>query len=716
MILFRLKTGNEHQAHPVRALRPIGAVTGILWLSFATSTGWTQEAASTGTTPPAKDALEPNLASPQAPASITELSLEELMDVKVTTVSRQESTVGQSAAAVFVITQEMIQRSGATVIPELFRMVPGMAVARLDNNKWAITARGFNNRTANKLLVQIDGRTVYNPIYSGVYWETVDYPLEDIERIEVIRGPGASVWGSNAVNGIINIITKSAHDTQGQLLVVGGGTEEQAFVTYREGGQTGKDGENGHYRVYAKGFAHDSSFNALGDERDRWQSGSAGFRYEAPLRGDSTFTLQGDVFSTSASQRSIDVDLGSPPTFATSRVLRENAQGANILGRWTGTRKSGSEWSLQAYYDRSQRQLTSGYGRFATDTLDIDYQNQIASGARHRFVYGAAYRMQKIKFQGSTGIDGGFAVGPANLDVTRDVLSAFVQDEAKLSDKLSLTLGSKFEHNDYTGFEYQPSARFLWAPSKRHSAWASVSRAVRTPSLIENDITLTAVPGPGPTVFLQLAPNRDLSAESVVAHEIGYRAQVSDTISFDATAFYNKYNNLIGFQPGTPGLGPVPGTFVFPIPYANNLKANTYGFELAANWNPSRNWKLYGAYTYLNMDLRVDPGVSPAVIGPLEAAENQSPRNQIYLRSSFDLPKQTQFDLIGRYVSRLSGFTPSVPSYVAVDARLAWKPREQLELAIIGQNLFDSHHQEYGGGPVIMEPERGIYGKVTYHW
>lgn len=645
-------------------------------------------------------------------AGIEDLSLEELMNVRVTTVSRQESTVGSSPAAVFVVTQEMIRRSGATSIPELFRMVPGMEVARIDSNKWAISIRGFNNRLANKLLVQIDGRTVYNPIYSGVYWDTVDYPLEDIERIEVVRGPGASVWGANAVNGIINIITKTAKDTQGTMAEAWAGNEERGGATVRYGGKSGTDR---YYRAYAKAFDRDSAFHANGDDFDDWHGVQTGFRFDRPAAGKDAFTVQGDWFQVDSGQRNNNLDINNPPTFIRSDTADEDSNGGNLLARWTHDRNAHSNWALQAYFDRFSRTLQSGYARFHINTFDLDFQRQLNHGSRHRWVYGAGYRLQKIAFTGSTAIDNAVAIGPAQADLNRDVLSAFIQDEIKLHDRLTMTLGSKFENNDYTGFEYQPSARLLWTRSKTQSAWASVSRAVRTPSMLENDFTLTTVPLPG-LMFFQLLPNTSLQSEVVVAHELGYRVQASANLNVDAALFYNTYDDLAGFSLGAPRPGPIAGSTSTPFIYNNGLDSHTYGIELASQWSPGRRCRISGAYTYLKEKLHADGSVPVAFRRPLEAAAGQNPRHQIYVRSSLDVRPDLQCDLTGRYVDTLPAFSPRVPSYVAVDLRLAWKPRQPWEVAIVGQNLFDKHHAELRNGAASAEMERGFYGKITYRW
>ena len=647
-------------------------------------------------------------------------SIEELMNVRVTTVSREESTVGQSPAAVFVITPEMIHRSGATNIPEILRMVPGLEVAHIDSSKWGVSARGFNTRFANQLLVQVDGRTVYTPVNGGVYWDTVDYVLEDIDRIEVIRGPGASVWGANAVNGIINIITKTAKDTQGMLWVAGGGTEERAFTSFRFGGAIG---DNLHYRVYGKWLEHDRGFNLEGNARDDWRTGRFGFRLDWKPGTDDTITFQGDYYHSLLGRRDLRASLETPPTFIRTNTEDEEPSGGDVLLRWTHQLGKDSNWVLQAYYDNSDRRGTAGTFGFSVNTIDVDFQHQFPLGDRQKVIWGLDYRLTEIFWKGSAnGFDQGLALGPDREFVQRNLFSVFLQDEIKIvQDRLFLTLGSKFEHNEITGFEIQPTVRLLWTPTKRQSVWAAVSRAVRTPTFLENDIQLGTLPlASGRSFFGQLRNNHNLNSEEVFAYELGWRAQATDKLSFDAALFFNRYDQLLVRQPGIPEVDPATRALVLPLNATIGEDADTYGVELAATWQIANWWRLYGQYTYLNMNLHADQKLPPSSRAGAELVEKQSPQNQFYIRSSWDLPGHVEFDLIGRYVDNLTGFTPRIKSYATMDVRLAWKPRENLELAVVGQNLFDNHHPELGTSPLIRSPlvevERSIYGQVTITW
>ena len=659
------------------------------------------------------------MTTPAAPGilSLKKLGLADLMNIEVSTVSRTESTMGQSAAAIFVVTPEMIRRSGATTIPELFRMVPGLEVARLDNNKWAVGARGFNQRFAGNLLVQIDGRTLYSPVFSGVYWDTVDYPLEDIERIEVIRGPGASMWGANAVNGVINIITKSAKDTQGGLVSAGSGTQERAFGGLRYGD---KINDNLHYRIYGKGFTREEQFSAQGDPNDGWQRSSGGMRLDWQAGKRDTVMLEGDYFHAVAGR--VDLrPLAAPPFFYTN-AENDTTDGGNILARWTHLLDGKSSWILQAYWDRIDRKSDHGLIGLQWDTYDVDFQHQFPLGERQTIVYGFGYRFLDAVLKRSNA-DNGFAITWDPAHPTRQLFSAFVQDQITLvEDTLNLTLGSKIEHNDFTGVEVQPSARLLWTPTKRQSIWTAVSRAVRTPSFLEDEVRQKTLTAPGSPVIGELRGNSDLEAEDVMAYEVGYRVQATERLSFDVATFYNVYDNLIGTLPGARETNaPV---VIVPANRGNTLSGSTYGAEVAATWQMTEGWRLYGAYTLLEMELHRASGLSPAA----EAAEGQSPAHQLYLQSSWDLSRTVELDLIGRTVDSLSGFNPGhapgvsdgIDRYTTLDLRVAWKPRSNLQLEIVGQNLLDEHHPEFGTSPVVRSPlveiRRSVYGRLTYWW
>ena len=606
---------------------------------------------------------------------LTELSLEDLMAIEVTSVSKKSQKVSDAGAAVFVITQEDIRRSGVTSIPEALRMAPGIEVARIDANKWAISARGFNNFLANKLLVLMDGRSVYQPLFAGVYWNLQDTLLEDIDRIEVIRGPGATIWGANAVNGVINIITKNARETQGGLLAAGGGTKEKDFGGLRYGA---KVGEGSYVRAYGKYFNRGAFPNVVGGKAsDAWEAGSGGFRLDSEFAGDSALTLQGDL-----AQGYVDEVSESPvltPPF-TKTFTGGTFATANLLTRWQRTISATSEISLQLYYDRTDRRAPDN--REIRNTVDADFLHRFKPGDRHEFVWGLGYRHTRGDFSSDTLI---------KLEPSRrgdDLFSGFLQDDILLVDhRLHLILGSKFEHNDYTGVEIQPSGRLVWTPHDRHTFWGAVSRAVRTPSWGETDgsIPLTVVPPLAPgnpsslPAALTLVGNRDLQPERLMAYELGYRFHPAKRFSLDAAAFYNVYSDMIAGRQGAPEmvLTPTPH-LVIPINGDNGMFGKTYGAELAADWRVLPRWRLQAAYTCLQVVLEAKEGSLMA----LENSDGRSPQNQVSLRSSFDLTRDVELDAWVRYADRIASL--DLPAYTTLDLRLGWKPFPGVELSIVG--------------------------------
>jgi len=599
------------------------------------------------------------------------------LDTVVSTVSRSPSTVGKSPAAVFVITNEMIRRSGAMSVPEVLRMAPGVNVAKVDSNHWAISIRGFNDLYTNKLLVQVDGRTIYSPLFGGVFWSAQDVFLEDVERIEVIRGPGASVWGANAVNGIINIISKPAADTQGLYAQAGAGNYERGFLNLRYGGQIGDDID---YRVYGKWFERGTGVPPIGTPFDDWRAGRGGFRLDwDPGRcGTDRFTVQGDVFETTAGTRET-LPTATFPFMATGDTDVEY-RGGNVLGRWTHTIDDEREWQLQMYYDYVQQDWPSYPFIDRRTIFDIDFQYRLPLGERQKFIWGAGYR----QIPDHQSFPPGGAWTATDERQTIDVISYFLQDEITLvPDRWVATLGCKFLHNTYTDFEYQPTARLLYTPDERQSMWGAVSRAVRLPTRFEETSRLTVSAGIPAPVFLQLQGQAGLVSEDLLAWEAGYRAQPTDDFSWDLALFFNQYEDLIGIRAGAPQFSP-PG-LIIPLIFDNIDRAQSYGFELAANQAMNECWQLRAAYSFLQLE----------ILGPSEgaAAEGLSPTNQFYLQSTHDLGYDLDLDLIGRYVDTLPA--SGIPSYFVGDVRLAWHYSPCTELFIVGRGLFDDGHREF---------------------
>ncbi len=634
-------------------------------------------------------------------SDLTELSIEQLMNIEITTAGRKNQRLSETAAAVFVITQEDIRRSGATTIPDLLRMVPGLQVARIDGNKWAVTARGFNGRFANKLLVLMDGRSVYSPLFSGVIWDVQDTMLEDIDRIEVIRGPGASVWGANAVNGVINIITKPASETQGGLVAALAGTVENGNVAARYGGTIGKTGA---YRLYGKYFDRDGGVDAMGDDTpDDWHAFRTGFRTDWQPNPFHRMTLQGDLYKGRSGER-LTYNLPTLP-FAATDDVDEQYQGGNLLGRWTCQGGTQSETVLQFYYDRTHRNFV--LTEETRDIFDLDVQHRTVLMDRHEIQWGAGWRITRDDLTNT------FPLTFTELSRTDNLFSAFVQDEIRFfDDKVRVTLGSKFEHNDYTGFEVQPSARALWAITGNHSVWAAVSRAVRTPARAEQTARYNLQVFPldpanpfGPTATFSVSGNSDFVSEDVIAYEAGYRVNLYDRLSVDITGFYNRYHDVRSTNARTP----VP----WQLDMVNAIDGNVYGVEAAADSDITDWWRLKLAYTYIQIDL--DPSDIPIVRGDISVFEGDAPKHQLSMRSLMSLGERWNLDGWIRYVDALP--SQNVDAYTVLDLRLGWQAAKNLEMAVVGRNLLDSRHAEYipeGIDVMSTEVPRSVYGKITW--
>lgn len=647
------------------------------------------------------------VANPNPAVDFTDMSIEELLDVVVVSASKKVQKLFETDAAVYVISQEDLKRSGATNIPDALRMVPGLQVARIDANKWAISARGFNGRFANKLLVLIDGRSVYTPLFSGVYWDNQDTLIEDIERIEVIRGPGATLWGANAVNGVINIITKNTRDTQGSLVTAGTGTEERGFGSVRYGGKAGKDA---YYRIYAKYFDRDGGKDIAGNSGgDAWNAFRAGFRMD----WCEEVTLQGELFSGNAGSKVILPTLSPPYTQVQNEQI--DTGGGHLLGQWEHRVSDASRLSFQFYYDRNS--VDQYYADTTVDTMDAEFNHQYRTGTHNELMWGLGYRFTADEIFSKTWV---FAIRPKTGEY--HLLSGFVQDELNLmADKLRLTVGSKFEHNDYTGFEVQPSVRLLWTPETAYSLWTSVSRAVRTPSRAETSFqyTLATIPPgtfkpsfPG-TGIAQVVGNKDLDAEDLYAFELGCRTHPAEKISFDFATFYNIYENLLNGRAGQPYIDMTGGAplMIVPATTNNGMNGKSFGAELAVDWFVSADWKLKLAYSYLM--LRLDNKNSNEKL----PEEGNNPYHQLSVRSAMNFPGNLFLDLWGRYVDSI-GFK-GVDSYITADVRLGWHLTEKLEVSITGQNLLEPSHPEYGPEQIVTlqtEAERSVYGKLLWHF
>lgn len=633
---------------------------------------------------------------------ITELSLEQLGNIEVTTASKEPVKVSQTPAAIFVLTADDIRRSGATSIPEALRLVPGVEVARVDSNQWSIGVRGFGSTLSRSVLVLIDGRSVYTPLFAGVYWNVQNLMIEDVDRIEVIRGPGGTIWGANAVNAVINIITKSSKDTQGTLVSVGGGNVDQGIASFRYGGGNGK---NFTYRIYGTGFTRGPEFHSNGRNFDDWRIDQGGFRADLEASHRDSFTLQGDIYNGDAGQSaSVATSAFSPGT-----IVDQNAElsGGNVLGRWKRVLGAGSDLQLQAYYDRTSRsQTTFAEGR---DTFDVDFLHHFTLPRRQDFLWGLGLR---------------FSAGNAHEVVptliftpnqlTDKLYSAFAQDEIPIvGKKLSLTIGSKLLHNIYTGFEVQPSARLLWTPNSRQTVWGAITRAVRTPSRIEEDFQATGLLAATPLTILSLTGNRQFFSEQLLGYEAGYRAAVDPKVYIDISIFLNSYDHLLSVETGAPfpESSPPPPHVVVPFLFRNGILGATDGIEIAPDWSPTKWWRLEGSYSYLHMDLKKRTGSTDA--STVASTEGSSPHHQVVIQSFLNLPKRFEFDQTYRYVSALPA--QKVGSYGTADLRLGWHLNRYFEISLDGENLLQPQHAEFAGDPEgFVLVKRSAYVKLTW--
>ncbi|MCU1235544.1 MAG: hypothetical protein JWP63_3511 [Candidatus Solibacter sp.] len=650
--------------------------------------------------------IRPASAQPPPQPDLRQLDVEDLMNLKVTSVSKSEQSLSRTAAAIWVINQEDIRRSGATNVPDLLRMAPGVDVEQINANEWAISVRGFNLRYSNKVLVLIDGRTVYTPSFSGVFWEQIDMPLGDIDRIEVIRGPGASVWGANAVNGVISIFTKSAKETKGGQVTAGGGSQVYGFGQMRYGGAIGK---NAAYRVWGKAVkTGDSGMPDGSAANDHWGRGHGGFRADWDATPRDAFSVQGELFGNETSQTRREDFIPTP--FQRTFHEEQDAAGGNLVARWDHTLAGGSEASLQAYYDRYRR---TDIGVPETlRTLDVDFQHHFTAGDRQDIVWGLGYRNSR------SGVSPGYAVSFRPPFESASLFSGFLQDQIRVTDSFWLTLGFKLEHNRYTGLQAEPSIRMAWnRPGSRHAIWAAASKANRQPSRADTSIesTLQTLPlGPDLVQVVRMYGNPNILDEELRDYELGYRSDLTRSLSADVVTFLSFYRHLetieqqaITIVPGSPTRIEVP------LVYANKARAVTYGGEISLNWRPFSRLRIRPGYSYLHATLRRDAdsrGLTEDVLS------TGFPQNIFELRSSLNLPGRTEFDQALYYTARLPG--GSIPGHARLDLRLGRRLGESTEVSIVGQNLLRNRTTEYGDSFNIIGAQvlRSIFGQVTWRF
>ena len=638
-----------------------------------------------------------------------DMDLSQLMNVTITSVSKKKQRLSEAAAAVYVITQEDIRRSGVTHIAEALAMAPGIQVARISASKWSVSSRGFAGYTSNKLLVLMDGRSVYSPAYSGTFWDMQNTLLEDIDRIEVIRGPGGTIWGANAVNGVINIITKKSADAHGGLVRVGAGDQESAQAAARFGGALNPKADG---RVYLSG--NDRSSNTLAsdgsDANDGWRNIQGGFRLDGQPESHSEWTLQGDLYQNRADQILYPYWIEGPP-YLTSNYGDIDAGGANLLGRYRHELSDSSVITVQAYYDYNDRE--ESYYRQTFNTIDVDLQYETLLGEKNSITMGAGYRQIKGEFDTSFQLQ--------LEDDTDRLYSAFLQDQLKLiSDKLWLTMGVKLEHNDNTGNEWQPSGRILWKPVENHSLWASVARAVRTPSMIEENgrILAAAYPTPSGLATTYVQGSSSFESETALAYEAGYRWQATSTLSLDTAFFYNEYDKLYNLFPIMKADG-------LDLAFINGSSGDGYGFEAAIDWKPAPWLSFALTYSYLNMNLAPDKAGN-SIAGDANFVNETSPSHQFSLRSSVDVSRDWQANFWLRYTDEITNRSGVdllsdgilIDSYFLFDVNIIWIPTDNLEVMLAGQSVFSGGQVRYSSELVTpaTEIEQGVYVKLTYRF
>lgn len=672
-----------------------------------------------------------------------DFSLEELISLDipdVTSVSRKKQRLMDSAAAIYVITSEDILRSGVTSIPEALRMVPGMQVARLNGNTWSISTRGFNYIFANKLLVLIDGRTVYSPLFSGVNWDVQDTLMEDIDRIEVIRGPGAALWGANAVNGVINVTTKKAADTQGSLVSLGAGNEEKAFGSYRHGGEFG---ETGSYRVYFKAFERDGMATENGsDANDDWKMKRAGFKTEWKPSTETDFTIQGDIYqgTTRPTLKVYKKDQPFEGVQSLKNISRDQ-RGGNLIAYWKRTLAENHDYSLRAVLDDYQNfdyRITE-----KRNTLDLEFQHYHQPFDGHDLVWGLGYRGTWYELSNMRNLVLRDAQGKAKDKRFDELYSFFIQDDISLNDKWTFTVSSRFEHNNFTGYEAQPNARLTWKATEHRTFWTALSRAVKTPPISEtavtsNHITFISAASLPITYDLSIQGNKDLQSEKLTAFEVGYRELFNDSFRLDVTAFYNQYSDIVAYisTPQCPNGNPAQDTRIpgsnggtvrtcltnnlaiigLPTTFDNGLKAKTYGLEMVADWQIKDWWKLQLTYAWLNVETRPSYSDPYGYLSQNERiVEDLSAANSANLRSSMNLSNQWYLDFWVRFMEDLKN--ANAPGYTALDVRIAKKINDNLEFSLVAQNLFDKQRAEFTeifSGLGATEIEESWYAQIRW--
>lgn len=640
------------------------------------------------------------------PENLSSMSIQDLLNVEVTSVSKTQQKISDTAAAVYVITQEEIRSSGAMNIPDLLRMVPGMDVAQINSNTWAVSARGFNKRYADELMVLLDGRSIYLPSFGGVYWDVLDLPLEDIDRIEVIRGPGGSIWGANAVNGVINIITKKASKTKGAMVEAGAGNLQPGFGTVQYGGAAGKEID---YRIYSKYFS-ESQLPGMtgGDGGDGWNLLRGGFRVDGRVSTKDTLTFQGDIYTGRVDQTA--KVLPSINSSVQSIDMGMDLSGGFLQVTWNHEFSGRSESTLSIGYDRYTRANIVNEGE---RVFNVDLQDQYRWKQRQNIVWGMS------AYDSAVTTNGGLAVSFTPPNITLPLFGAFGQDEiAVLRNRLYLTVGARLEHNYYNGFGLMPTVRAAWKATRNETLWAAVSRAINTPDLNETALRLnfTGFTSPNGTLVVPaLIDSPAIADELSVDYEAGYRSTLSKEVSVDLAAYYDRYSRLDTQEPGAPFFEtePTPAHTVIPISYENLMHGETHGIEGFATWKIADRLILSPGYAFEQIHMHLDPGSRDA--SSVAEIEGSSPVNSAQFRWQLALPHRVAWDTSAYFVGRIKD--PLVPSYTRLDTGINWQAGEQLSLSVFGQNLLQEERLEYVdtlGSTASTLVKRGAYAKVRW--
>ncbi|HEY8034270.1 MAG TPA: TonB-dependent receptor [Methylobacter sp.] len=638
------------------------------------------------------------------------MSLDEVMDLTIETSSKKKKKQFNESASTYVITQEDISRSGVTSLPEALRLAPGVHVARISANQWAISIHGFNERFSNKLLVLIDGRSVYSPLFSGVYWDAQDILLENVKRIEVVRGSGTALWGSNAVNGVINVITYSAKETQGVQATAGYGTEEKGFGSLRYGGALG---EKTHYRVHGKHYNRDSggTFNQQPANDDSSMS-SGGIHIDSNLTENQSLMITGNAYDGKMGQAGDVPELNSP-TF--TRFINDNVRlnGENLLARWTNQEGDRKNWALQAYYDHTTRE-DSVLGNQEVNVTDLDFQRHFGWLYNQEIAWGLQYRYVNNKLSPGTLV----SLNPMQRDT--HLYSAFFSDEVSLfQDQFKINIASRFEHNDFTGFEIQPTARTTWLINERNTFWGAISRSVKVPSISDQNamfspsIRAPSVSTGGIPIVINIAGDKNFNTEKLISYELGYRTQLNRNIQLDIATFFNEYDDLRTFEKKDIFFLQNPFRGVVPFEFGNNMRGHVYGSDLSAKWQVNSWWCINAGYSYAKTVLHLKNASTDTLSLILPVFAN-SPEQMFSLRSAWDVQRNWKIDLWMRYVDKLE--STYVNAYVNMDARVAWKASRNIELSVVGQNLLDKQQLQFFKDTATRlynsEVERSVYFKI----